>query len=206
MVLSGRGENILSLRPHELLLLKNLDLTSQLNSVYIENGMNLVAEDIVLEGNYDIDAPPLSEKERHEYAYAGGIHLKNMDRIDLFRNITLKGLQSNVGGGMFVELDTNLRVLNYNEEAYVFEELTIENCNAFEGGGGLHVDSIRNLKITGNSVIKASRADNGTGGGIDFKCSDDDVDCRLELEEVEITENFANEGGGIKWHDVEPIF
>jgi len=83
--------------------------------------------------------------------------------------------------------------------------LDLRNCEATKDGGGIHIDGIRKMIIGGTITDNVAV---GSGGGINFVCPEDDLgenDCILELN-TDITYNNANEGGGIKYHDVSPKF
>jgi hypothetical protein len=96
-------------------------------------------------------------------------------------------------------------------EYYRFSKLILTNNIARKGGGGIHVNGIRKMylygdsKITGNKVQAENGDITGSGGGIDFVCPIDDFgekDCTLGIESTYIADNEAEEGGGIKYHDV----
>jgi hypothetical protein len=83
--------------------------------------------------------------------------------------------------------------------------LDLRNCEATKDGGGIHIDGTRKMIIDGTITGNVAA---GSGGGINFVCPEDDLgenDCILELN-TDITYNNANEGGGIKYHDVTPKF
>ena len=60
--------------------------------------------------------------------------------------------------------------------------------------------------IVKNVSITESWAHSGAGGGINYECGVEDLDCSLEISESEITRNKAMQGGGIRWRDKKPIF
>jgi predicted outer membrane repeat protein len=75
-------------------------------------------------------------------------------------------------------------------------------------GGGFRIDNIRKLVLRNTTLIQNNKATN-SGGGISFVCPEDDFgegQCELLIADTIITANEANEGGGIKYHDVFPTF
>lgn len=64
----------------------------------------------------------------------------------------------------------------------------------------MHIENVRLLNI-GNSQIEENFAKD-YGGGVNFVCPEDDSgiqDCKLILTDTTISNNEANEGGGIRF-------
>ena len=62
---------------------------------------------------------------------------------------------------------------------YTLEGIEVEGCNATENGGGLYVENVRALRLTGMTKLDANEA--LRGGGIYFACADPAARCALDL-------------------------
>ena len=47
-------------------------------------------------------------------AYAGGMHILNMQQLTKFRDILISGLKAKNGGCIFIGLEQNFRAQNFN--------------------------------------------------------------------------------------------
>jgi predicted outer membrane repeat protein len=75
---------------------------------------------------------------------------------------------------------------------YVLEDVKIRGNFASNNGGGLYVENIKALSLTGSTSISENEA--MRGGGIYFECLDQYQNCDLNLYEgISIDNNFAFE-------------
>jgi len=119
-------------------------------------------------------------------SHGGGIHTSHNSNPSLHNVIITDNYASLTGGGFYAIYDSNP----------ILENVIISNNSTYFCGGGLHTQygshpSLEHVLITGNSS-------NDRAGGI--YCSGD-----ISLSDVTITNNSAEEGGGIYFDDAETI-
>ncbi|MFO7613204.1 MAG: T9SS type A sorting domain-containing protein [Bacteroidales bacterium] len=107
------------------------------------------------------------------------IYLNN-DSIPYIRNLTIRNgnSSSGVGGGIYC-----------SESEVAFNNVTIEECEAYYAGGGIYVGSNSKLSVI-NSVIRNNLAEKG--GGISFNTFSNSI-----IKNSVIESNSADLGGGI---------
>lgn len=75
---------------------------------------------------------------------------------------------------------------------YKLENVKIKDNFASNNGGGMYVENIKSLALTGTTSISGNKA--MRGGGIYFECLDQYQNCDLNLyETISIEDNFASE-------------
>lgn len=181
---AGEGENLFLQRYSGVTVLKNLSLDSVRNSIHLEHGADVDAEKLHLTRRAHVHHDPNATDKEIRYQVAvrgGGVHLGNMKQISRFHDVTMRDLEAEHGGCLYVGVDQLFREEHeYNTEAYRFSKLQLQGCFSIKDGAGVHVRNVRNMKIArcdkegagrdcGPSYVRGSTAE-GAGGGVFFGC------------------------------------
>ena len=187
------GEWIYVTNAFNALLITNSQFIVNDNAIYLKR-TNAIITSCTFTGNITGVADSLNE-------YAGGIEFEEVATGTIV-NSTFYQLRGK--GGAF-KISSNPYFKNQNKDvSYLITDSTISSWESVGNGGGIYVDTIKELNLT-NTAVSSNMALNGEGGGIYFICYENEFDvCHLNLIGSNVTSNSAKIGGGIKWNYSKP--
>ncbi|TNV88001.1 hypothetical protein FGO68_gene2384 [Halteria grandinella] len=135
-----------------------------------------------------------------------GINLVNIHQLAIsdckFQSIQGTSAAQSGGGALIIQYTEDVQT-----NQVILQNLTFENCSSQIDGGGLKLQDVKNIQITGTQFSKNTAKK--SGGAIYFTCNISgnlEYPCKLTLSDVSFEENHSNlEGGAIKWDYYEPI-
>ena len=128
------------------------------NAIYLKR-TNAIINSCTFTGNSSSTADALNE-------FAGGVEFDEVAN----GQITSSTFTSLKGKGGAFKISSNPYFKNQNSDvSYVITDSTITQCESVGNGGGIYVDTIKELNLT-NTQLMNNTALNGEGGGIYFLC------------------------------------
>lgn len=102
---SGKGESIFAQRFHGTLSVTNSDFAAAMNAVWVEEGRNLVVDNVEINYKNNLLQPTAFTQQK----YGGGFHILNINSIKHFNNVKIKGTKADYGGCMYLGLDHHFK-------------------------------------------------------------------------------------------------